>query len=224
MKNKANLLLGGAAVLGLTFGLGVIVTQAMTPATDVVACVKNVSGEVRIVEDAVDCKSNEMPLTWSIVGPQGPQGATGATGADGADGADGDNKWDASARFTTTNPGDPDSNAITLAPGESATILEFTVWPVSLVNIVYPGTTRPDPDFGPVSDCVVEYAVNPAWPETQVDFYEGVTHELLDEPGDFVMFIGQWRAPVLQVNCTNNGGTNAIYFARAEMLNYNFLG
>lgn len=49
-------------------------------------------GQLRIVENASNCRNNETPLTFNqqgVAGPAGPTGATGPTGAAGATGATG---------------------------------------------------------------------------------------------------------------------------------------
>jgi hypothetical protein len=53
------------------------------------ACRNSANGQLRQVETPADCKNNETPVTWNIVGPQGPAGPTGATGAAGSTGATG---------------------------------------------------------------------------------------------------------------------------------------
>ncbi len=52
------------------------------------ACV-NPGGQPRIVGNPGDCKSQETPLTWNIMGPQGEQGPPGPQGEQGLPGPEG---------------------------------------------------------------------------------------------------------------------------------------
>jgi hypothetical protein len=73
------------------------------------ACVKDESGQVRIVAAGSSCLASETATSWNVVGPagvkgdtgdpgpagpQGPAGADGAPGANGAPGADGEDGAD----------------------------------------------------------------------------------------------------------------------------------
>jgi hypothetical protein len=40
-------------------------------------------GQLRAVSEPGNCRSNELPIDWSVTGPQGPPGADGEDGADG---------------------------------------------------------------------------------------------------------------------------------------------
>jgi len=53
------------------------------------ACVKNASGDARIVKPGTSCHHSEHLVVWNIVGPQGPDGPAGAPGLPGAPGAEG---------------------------------------------------------------------------------------------------------------------------------------
>lgn len=46
-------------------------------------------GQLRVVNDATACRSNEAPISWNQVGPQGPQGPSGQAGPPGPQGAPG---------------------------------------------------------------------------------------------------------------------------------------
>jgi hypothetical protein len=85
MKNK--FLLGGGILLFLLV-LVVGTAYADTNGGVINACVKD-NGQVRIVNQASDCKNQETYIYWNIVGPQGPKGDTGATGLQGAQGLQG---------------------------------------------------------------------------------------------------------------------------------------
>lgn len=46
-------------------------------------------GQLRVVEDPANCRSNESAIQWNQTGPAGPAGPAGADGRDGVDGMDG---------------------------------------------------------------------------------------------------------------------------------------
>jgi hypothetical protein len=78
-------------LVGVLISTVFIVGIAYANGGEIHACY-NPTGQIRIVESADDCKSQETPLTWNIEGQQGlpgPQGDPGPPGADGADGAPG---------------------------------------------------------------------------------------------------------------------------------------
>jgi hypothetical protein len=84
----ALVVLAGAGVL-LAFGVAIAVAGIPDGAGVIHACYKQENGQTRIVESAVDCGPNEIPIQWSQTGPQGATGATGPTGPTGATGATG---------------------------------------------------------------------------------------------------------------------------------------
>ena len=43
-------------------------------------------GQLRVVDSATSCRTNELPIQWNVTGAQGAQGLAGEDGADGADG------------------------------------------------------------------------------------------------------------------------------------------
>jgi type VI protein secretion system component Hcp len=53
------------------------------------ACVKNSSGDARIVKPGTACHFSEHLVVWNIAGPQGPAGPSGPAGAPGLPGAPG---------------------------------------------------------------------------------------------------------------------------------------
>lgn len=73
-----------------------LIAMPFAPASPVVhaqggviyACVAS-SGLLRYVSSAAECRTSEVPVEWSIVGPQGPAGPQGETGATGAQGETG---------------------------------------------------------------------------------------------------------------------------------------
>jgi hypothetical protein len=85
MKTKY-LLGGGLLILLLILGVGFV--YADTNGGVINACVKS-NGDVRIVNQASDCKDQETYLQWNIMGLQGPKGDTGATGIAGPAGSAG---------------------------------------------------------------------------------------------------------------------------------------
>jgi len=60
------------------------VTLVLAETGTITACVRNSNGEIRIVTQASDCKSNEQPLAWNLQGPVGPQGPPGPEGPAGS--------------------------------------------------------------------------------------------------------------------------------------------
>ena len=68
---------------------GTVVWSVIAAGGEIHACV-NPGGQPRIVGDPGDCKSQETPLTWNIVGPQGPKGDKGDKGDPGPPGPKGD--------------------------------------------------------------------------------------------------------------------------------------
>jgi hypothetical protein len=74
------------AVLALVLASGV--TWVFAQGGEIHACV-NPAGQIRIVGDPADCKSQETRLTWNIIGPPGPKGDKGDPGPTGPQGATG---------------------------------------------------------------------------------------------------------------------------------------
>jgi hypothetical protein len=72
---------------GSLFTLTVIGGVALAQNDTIEACVKN--GDLRIVDAAGDCKTNETPLSWNITGPIGPEGPQGDPGPQGPEGPTG---------------------------------------------------------------------------------------------------------------------------------------
>lgn len=79
----------------ITFCIGVfatiIFTKVLAEANSVVVhtCVQNVSGNIRIVDEKTQCKSNEYALNWNKEGIQGPPGQPGQQGQPGQPGQPG---------------------------------------------------------------------------------------------------------------------------------------
>lgn len=65
-----------AVLAGGAFAMGALTSSEIT------AC-KASNGQVRIVDAASDCKSQEAVVTWNTEGPPGPQGAPGSQGPPG---------------------------------------------------------------------------------------------------------------------------------------------
>ncbi|MDQ4130237.1 MAG: hypothetical protein M3133_04495 [Actinomycetota bacterium] len=74
-------IIAAVASAGLTAALvgGVAIAQTSTN-SEIIACVAENSGNVRIVTITDDCKANENDLRWNQQGLQGPPGADGADG------------------------------------------------------------------------------------------------------------------------------------------------
>lgn len=68
-----------AVLLGASTVGGIAVAQS-TPNAEIIACVAESNGNVRIVTSAGDCKQNEAATRWNQQGPPGPQGEQGPAG------------------------------------------------------------------------------------------------------------------------------------------------
>ena len=64
----AVLLLAGAAYAGIT---------VLTASEVITACKTVMGGTVRLVDDASDCRSREVAVSWNVEGPPGPPGPAG---------------------------------------------------------------------------------------------------------------------------------------------------
>lgn len=78
---KIALLIG--TILALLF-----LTSEVSHAEDNVihGCYKKNNGQLRVVGNPSECNPSEIPISWSIVGPQGPQGEEGPEGPQGEPG------------------------------------------------------------------------------------------------------------------------------------------
>jgi hypothetical protein len=82
----------GTVIIG---ALAVVTLGAAETPTQITACVKQDSGDMRIVAPNAACKKGESRLVWNVqgpvgpIGPSGPQGLQGLTGFTGATGATG---------------------------------------------------------------------------------------------------------------------------------------
>lgn len=65
------LVLAGAAYAGIV---------ALTASEVITACKSEASGQIRIVDDASECRSQEVAIAWNTEGPQGPLGPPGTPG------------------------------------------------------------------------------------------------------------------------------------------------
>ena len=79
---------------GLSIGLLVLIRNDIVVAhggdpTKIHSCVKNSTGQTRIIAPNGVCDTNETPLDWNVTGPQGPAGPTGSTGPIGPTGPTG---------------------------------------------------------------------------------------------------------------------------------------
>ena len=76
--------IAGAAVV---LSAGSIAGAALvTSETEITACVRQPSGEVRIVSGAGDCRNAETAVAWGRTGPAGPAGVAGPAGPQGPTG------------------------------------------------------------------------------------------------------------------------------------------
>jgi hypothetical protein len=76
----------GLLVIGFGVGAGTMAI-ADSDSPQIVACVRRVTGEVRIVPEDRACTKIEQRVAWNQQGPPGPAGEKGDTGAQGPPGA-----------------------------------------------------------------------------------------------------------------------------------------
>ena len=79
-------------VIAAIVGGGLLATAAAAivaegSANELTACAHSATGALRLVSDPAECHVSELPVRWSVTGPQGPQGIAGPQGPQGADGA-----------------------------------------------------------------------------------------------------------------------------------------
>jgi hypothetical protein len=85
VKNLRRLILSSLSVIAL---LPFMPSTAHAQGGAIYACV-GPSGALRYVTSASQCRANEVPVQWSITGPQGPAGAQGPAGPAGPEGPQG---------------------------------------------------------------------------------------------------------------------------------------
>jgi hypothetical protein len=85
MKSRLAIAIGIVAALSIIAGAAYALTDG---GVVIHACVKD-NGQVRIVNEASECKAQETHIFWNITGPQGQQGQKGDKGDPGAPGAAG---------------------------------------------------------------------------------------------------------------------------------------
>jgi hypothetical protein len=72
-----------AALAGGAFAMGALTSSEIT------ACKNSANGQIRIVDEASQCREQEKAVTWNTEGPPGPQGPAGAQGPAGPPGPPG---------------------------------------------------------------------------------------------------------------------------------------
>jgi hypothetical protein len=87
--NRRDIMARGLGIVGAAFVVALGLAPISAQGQQIFACVNNSSGTIHIVGQSGSCGSNEMALTWNVVGPIGPAGPTGATGPQGPTGATG---------------------------------------------------------------------------------------------------------------------------------------
>lgn len=92
---RSNLLAAAAGALAATALAGGIALAAIPDAGGVINACYRVSeddqkGQLRVVNDAANCRTNELPISWNQTGPQGTQGPKGDKGDTGPQGPQGD--------------------------------------------------------------------------------------------------------------------------------------
>jgi hypothetical protein len=88
----------GYFLLSLT---GSLLFAASISAQTLNGCADKVSGGLRRIIPPAECKANEMPVNWSIQGPQGPQGVQGVKGTTGETGPAGEHGPQGEAGFSS---------------------------------------------------------------------------------------------------------------------------
>lgn len=107
---RARVVAAGVGIAVVAAGGTVVLTQLASAADSntLTACVKNDSGELRLVAAGTTCAKGEHLVTWSITGPQGVPGPTGSPGAQGPKGDPGGSAPPAVVGFLSVDgiPGD----------------------------------------------------------------------------------------------------------------------
>ena len=119
----AMLVLAGAAFAGIT---------ALTAAEVITACKSETSGQVRLVDDASQCRSQEVAVSWNTEGPQGPPGPPGPPGVPGPGGT-GLSKLE----YVTAGPDTAAQQAVEAVCGQNLYVVGGAVR-----NRAVPGTIR----------------------------------------------------------------------------------
>ena len=116
------LVVGLAATAMLAGGVATAAVSQPAPATSVVnACAHITSGALRLNKTSRDCRTNERPVSWNVVGPAGeagPAGATGPAGPAGSGGTGSPGPAGATGAAGPTGPTGP--TGLTGAAGKSA--------------------------------------------------------------------------------------------------------
>jgi len=69
-----------ALVMSTVSGVAMIPSTAAAQNSVIYACVRNASGQVRIVASPAACSKTEVAVQWSVIGAQGPAGEVGPQG------------------------------------------------------------------------------------------------------------------------------------------------
>ena len=119
----AMLVLAGAAFAGIT---------ALTASEIITACKSESNGQVRLVDDASQCRSQEVAVSWNTEGPQGPPGPPGPPGVPGPGGT-GLSKLE----YVTAGPETAAQQAVEAVCGQNLYVVGGAVR-----NRAVPGTVR----------------------------------------------------------------------------------
>lgn len=126
----AVLALAGAAYAGLT---------ALTATEVITACKSSSNGQVRLVDDASECRGQEVAVTWNADGPQGPPGQQGPPGAQGPPGPPGPGGGSGLSKleYVTAGPDTASQQAAEAVCGQDLYVVGGAVR-----NRAIPGTVR----------------------------------------------------------------------------------
>lgn len=89
LRRRVGALLTGAVAVVALAGAAYAGIDAVAQAEAITACKSDSNGSIRIVDDAAECRNNEVPVTWNTEGPAGPPGQAGPPGPPGPPGPGG---------------------------------------------------------------------------------------------------------------------------------------
>ncbi len=114
------LVLAGAAYAGIA---------ALAASEVITACKSEANGQVRIVDDASQCRGQEVAITWNTQGPAGPQGPPGPPGPSGGGGL-------SKLEYVTAGPDSASQQAVEAVCGQDLHIVGGAVRNRAIPGIV----------------------------------------------------------------------------------------
>jgi hypothetical protein len=122
----------GFAMLLLAAGGAYASIAALTTSETITAC-KSRTGDIRIVDDAMSCRNQEVSISWNTEGPPGPAGPAGPPGPPGPPGTGGLSKLE----YVTAGPDTGPQQAVEAVCGPDLHVVGGAVR-----NRPIPGTLR----------------------------------------------------------------------------------